>query len=94
MKKKIITLIKLIILAAIFYALLACNVFHIGEKLVPTTKDYIEMDIPTEDTDLEENYLEPNTTLPTQTGHFAANTTNNLKILCENINICNKIVFQ
>ncbi len=88
------TVIKFIIFVAIFYALLAFNVFHIGEKIVPTTKDYVEMNIPTEDVDLEENYLETNTISQGQTGHFAASTTKNLESLCESINICNKIVFQ
>ena len=86
------TVIKFIILVAIFYALLAFNVFHIGEKLVPTTKDYLEMNIPPQDKDLEENYLENEPMI--QTGHGAANNDNDLKSLCESINICNKIVFQ
>lgn len=35
-------IIKCILLTALFYLLLVFNVFHIGEKLLPTTKDYLE----------------------------------------------------
>jgi uncharacterized protein YxeA len=58
MKKTIIALIKLIILAAIFYALLAFNVFHIGEKLIPNTKDYVGTETTQDNQDLEQIYLE------------------------------------
>lgn len=93
MRKKIITLIKLIILAAIFYALLAFNVFHLGEKLVPSTKDYLEVNIPTEDTTLEERYLEMDIG-ETGTGHGAASIAGNIDDLCATANICDKIAFN
>jgi hypothetical protein len=58
MKKKSITIVKFIILVTIFYAILAFNVFHIGEKMVPSSKDYLTEDIPTEDSNIEENYFD------------------------------------
>ncbi|MEI6775107.1 MAG: hypothetical protein WCL18_10480 [bacterium] len=88
--------IKFIILVAIFYALLAFNVFHIREKLVPRTTDYLKINIPQSpqdsDQDLESTYLEANTNI--QTGHFAANDTTNLENLCNDIAICDKIQFN
>jgi len=94
MKSKIITLIKFIIVIAIFYAILASNVFHIGEKLVPSSKDYLKVNIPTENQDLEQTYLEENIPTTEQTGHFAANDINNLETLCNSITICDKIDFN
>lgn len=38
-------IIKFIITTLLFYLLLVFNVFHIGEKLLPTTKDYLENDV-------------------------------------------------
>lgn len=95
MKKKIVTLIKFIILVAIFYALLVFNIFNIGEKLVPTPKDYIKMDQPPQNEEIEQTYLEINTGTEIQTWHFAANTTTNLETLCmNNIVVCDKIHFN
>jgi len=37
-------IIKFIITTLLFYLLLVSNIFHIGEKLLPTTKDYLEND--------------------------------------------------
>lgn len=87
-------LIKFIILVIIFYALLAFNVFHIGEKLVPSTKDYLNTNIPQDNQDIENTYLTPNTAIQVQTGHWAAATTMNLDDLCNSINICDKIHFE
>lgn len=92
MRKRIIALIKLIIMTIVFYLLLAFNVFHLGEKLAPSTKDYLEMDITQEDEDTEELYLETGANM--QTGHFAADDTANLESLCESANICDKIQFN
>jgi len=94
MKKKIITFIKFIILAAIFYVLLVLNIFHLGEKLLPITKDYIEKNITGEDQDLEQTYLERDTTTQAQTGHFAANDTVDLGSLCTDTILCEKIYFN
>jgi len=92
---KLKTIIKFIILVAIFYAFLAFNVFHIGEKMVPNSKNYLTEDIPTEDMEIEDNYFET-TVIPSTTGHFAA-TENRydvmLKNLCKTVNICDKISF-
>ena len=41
---KLSRVVKFIIAVIVFYAVLASNVFHIGEKLVPDTKDYLESD--------------------------------------------------
>lgn len=82
------------IFVAIFYACLMLNIFHLGEKLVPSPKDYLEINIPTEDKDLEQQYLEIDTTTQTQTGHFAASTTNDLESICESTNLCDKITFK
>lgn len=38
-------IIKFIITTVLFYLLLVFNIFHIGEKLLPTTKDYLENDV-------------------------------------------------
>lgn len=62
MKKRLITLIKFIILVAIFYALLAFNVFHIGEKIAPSSKDYLKEATP-EDISMEDEFFD-NTALP------------------------------
>ena len=94
MKPKLLSLIKFILLVAIFYAFLMLNIFNIGERLVPSAKDYLETNIPTEDKDLEEQYLEIGTTTKIQTGHFAANTTNDLESICKDRNICDKITFK
>lgn len=94
MKPKLLSLIKFILLVAIFYAFLMLNIFNIGERLVPSAKDYLETNIPTEDKDLEEQYLEIDTTTKTQTGHFAASTTNDLESICESTNLCDKITFK
>lgn len=94
MKKKIIILIKFTVAAVVFYLLLAFNVFHLWEKLVPSTKNYLEVNIPTHDQDLEENYLEIDATTQEQTGHFAADIKATLESLCESIDICDKIDFN
>ena len=94
MKKKIIILIKFIAIAAIFYLLLAFNVFHLWEKLLPNTKDYVEINIPQDDKNLEQIYLEESGTIQPQTWHFAANSQTNLDNLCASVNICDKIQFN
>ncbi len=94
MKKRIIVLIKFIILVAIFYVLLAFNVFRIGEKLVPSTKDYLQINVPQENQNLEENYMNNDTATQASTGHFAAGNMANLESLCNNIAICDKIHFN
>lgn len=91
---KINQIIKFIIIAIIFYALLAFNVFHLGEKLVPSTKDYTNITTPTENQTIEDIYLETWSNTQTQTGHFAANDVANLESLCNNIWICDKINFK
>lgn len=58
MNQKIIIFIKFIIVTSIFYALLAFNVFHITENLLPSTIEYIETDIAENNQDLEQTYLE------------------------------------
>ncbi len=93
MKKKIIILIKFIILTTVFYLLLAFNIFHLGETLVPSSKDYLQENIPQEDQNLEQNYLNIDTTTKTVTGHFAASTAN-IEDLCASVNICDKITWN
>jgi len=94
MKARIITFIKFIILVAIFYALLAFNVFHLWEKLVPSTKDYLNTNVPTGSQDLEQNYMNSDIVPKAQTGHFAASNINDLASLCASISICDKIHFN
>jgi len=94
MKKKIIILIKFIIAVIVFYLLLAFNIFHLGERLVPSTKDFLEINVPQEDQNLEENYLNIDTTTQAQTGHFAASNKDILQALCDSIAICGKIHFN
>jgi len=94
MKKKIIILIKFIIAVIVFYLLLAFNIFHLGERLVPSTKDFLEINVPQEDQNLEENYLNIDTTTQAQTGHFAASNKDILQALCDRIAICGKIHFN
>ncbi len=92
-RKAIINFIKFILFVAIFYALLAFNVFHLWEKLVPSSKDYLETSI-SEDREIEETYFTE--TAEQTTGHFAAE--NNFEAmkdrLCEKIAICEKIHFK
>ncbi len=57
-RQRIIIIIKLLVLTIVFYALLALNVFHLGDILVPSSKDYLKTDISPESQDLEQNYLE------------------------------------
>lgn len=94
MKKKIIIFIKFTVAVIVFYLLLAFNVFHLWEKLVPSSKDYLETNIPQEGKDLEEIYLETGIIQTNQTGHFAASSENIYEYLCNNINICDKIHFN
>jgi hypothetical protein len=94
MKKKIITLIKFLIITIVFYLLLAFNVFHLWEKLVPSSKNYLETNIVEDNQDLEQIYLEGNNSLQVQTGHFAASNENIFENLCNSINICDKIHFN
>ncbi len=94
MKKKIITLIKFIAITTVFYLLLVFNVFHVWEKLLPNTKDYVEINTPQSNTDLEQSYLEESGNIQPQTWHFAANSQKNLDNLCASINICDKIQFN
>ncbi len=83
---------KFIIATIVFYLLLAFNVFHIGEKLVPTAKDYLESDEVHQD--LEQGYIETGIDTANGTGHFAGDSATNLANLCESIAICDKIDFQ
>ena len=92
MKKKIIIFLKLIIITILWYLFLSFNIFHIGEKLVPNSKNYLEDTGIQQEQDLESTYLETN--IPTQTGHFAAKDTANLAIICNDIAICDKITFK
>jgi len=94
MNRKFITIIKFAILVIIFYALLAFNVFHLWEKLIPSTKDYLETNTPQIDQNLEDTYSEGDVIPQVQTGHFAADTQANLDGLCESIGICDKIDFK
>ena len=87
-------LIKFIIFVAIFYVLLAYNVFHLWEKLVPNTKDYLDVNIPHKNQDLEQQYMNNDSRIKEQTGHFAAGNPNDLASLCDSIHICDKIVFN
>lgn len=79
---------------AICYALLAFNVFHVGEKLIPNTKEYIDMPTIQDDKDIEQRYLEEELTIQEETWHFAANTQRNIDNLCAKIDICEKITFN
>lgn len=94
MKKKIIGIIKFIIAVIVFYLLLAFNVFHLWENLVPSSKDYLQERTQQQDQDLEEKYLEIDTTTQAQTGHFAASNEDILQALCDSIAICGKIHFN
>lgn len=94
MNEKIIVTIKFIILTTIFYALLAFNVFQIWERIVPSSKDYLQGDIPQEDQNLEQNYLNRESTSQGSIGHWAASTAGNMDDLCASVNICNKINFN
>lgn len=98
MNKKLIQLIKFVILTAIFYTLLASNIFHIADFLAPNTIDYTQREIP-------ESHQETNTTdfetietgniiIQTETGHFAASDERDISILCDTIAICDKINFK
>ena len=62
MKKKFTTLITFIIAAIVFYLLLAFNVFHIGEKIAPSSKDYLK-EVTPEDIGIEDEFFD-NTALP------------------------------
>ncbi|MFA7298875.1 MAG: hypothetical protein WC010_04495 [Candidatus Absconditabacterales bacterium] len=94
MKVRIITLIKFIIFVAIFYALLAFNVFNIGERLLPTPTDYIEIDTPEDMQDLERISIEEDNNLQIETGHGVAGNGKMFENLCNRITICEKIYFN
>lgn len=86
MSHKRINTIKFILIVLIVYAILASNIFGIGQKLVPQNKDYVN---------------QPDITISTtgdtttQTGHFAAPTTQDqLDTLCTTVRICDTIDFQ
>jgi hypothetical protein len=64
---KINQIIKFIMATAICYALLAFNVFHVGEKLMPNTKEYIDMPTIQDDKDIEQHYLEEELTIQEET---------------------------
>ncbi len=94
MNNKIIILMKFIIITALFYALLAFNIFHLGDIVVPSSKNYLQVNIPQQDQDLEQNYL--NMDIPPQVNagiHWAAPTAN-IDNLCASMNICDKITFN
>jgi hypothetical protein len=60
---------------------------------MPSTKDYLQTNISTEDQDLEDSYLQ-DTNVNNQTGHFASNGTANIERLCNDNTICDKIIFS
>lgn len=90
---KINQIIKFIIAIGIFYALLAFNVFHIGDFFVPSTTDYVENSGVQEEQDIEKTYLETDAT-QIQTWHFAGDNAINLENLCNRIAIYDKIQFK
>ena len=94
MKDKRIQTIKFIILVGIFYAFLAFNIFNIGEKLVPSAKDYVNGDITQTNQNIEDIYLETGSTTQGQTGHFAASNETDRENLCNTVDMCNKIEFN
>lgn len=88
-----IPFIKFIILTAIFYALLAWNIFHIADFLVPSSKDYTQINRPEPDQENEDTYNK----IPisqNQTGHFAADNEPSINTICESLSICDKINFK
>jgi len=89
-----IALIKLIGIAAVFYLLLVFNIFHLWEKLAPKSKDYVEINVPQDNKDLEQTYLDESGNIQPQTWHFAASNGIDFESLCNNISICNKIQFN
>ena len=97
MKDKRIQTIKFIVLVGIFYALLAFNVFHIGETLIPSIKYYVNSDTSQANQNIEDIYLETgnnNITTQGQTGHFAANNEIDRENVCNVVDMCNKIEFN
>ncbi|MEI8009152.1 MAG: hypothetical protein WCI00_07445 [bacterium] len=98
MKDKRIQTIKFIILVGVFYAFLAFNIFNIGKKLVPSTKDYVNSNIPQTNQNIEDIYLETGgsgtTTTQGQTGHFAASNGTDRENVCNTLDMCNKIEFN
>lgn len=89
---KVKNVIKFIILVAIFYALLAFNVFQIGEKLSPKAKDYTQIPQSIIENDREEEtWVDINENI---TGHFATTPAMDKASLCNNTNICDKIAFD
>lgn len=85
-------IIKFIILVAIFYALLACNVFDIGEKIAPSSKDYTQIETLSGEEYQQNSLIEENNI--STTGHFATDTKYDLDTLCGSIEICEKIDFN
>ncbi len=88
-------IIKFIIFVAIFYMLLAFNVFHLGEKLAPNKKDYLEINIPTENEIVDEVYFNEEGIHTGETGHFAGVIDYEImrENTCKTVNICDKINF-
>lgn len=89
---KLRRILKFIIATIVFYAFLAFNVFHIGEFLVPTSKDYLESNEIYQDK--EQEYFETGSDTTNETSHFAWDIATNLMNLCESIAICDKIDFK
>lgn len=94
MKKKITMLLKFVIITILWYLLLQFNIFHIGDLLVPSSKDYVEITTPQNNTENETDNREETISSIEQTGHFAANNGTKLENLCNRIEICDKIDFK
>lgn len=91
---KIHQAIKFIIVTVIFYALLAFNVFHIGEKIAPKNKDYTQTELIREQEAEEDMAWEIDNETQQETGHFAWSDVTNLANLCKRMAICDKIQFK
>lgn len=77
----------------IVYAILASNLFGIGQKIAPSPKDYVNEPDSQSVTQLEKIYLQDDETY--EAWHFAPPTTQEqLDAVCDRIHICDTIGFE
>ena len=92
---------KFIVATAIFYAMLAFNVFHVGESIVPTPKDYLNAtsQAPTTISNTGEQYIQDAIQEIQHPIHGAATSSNMDKAkfdaVCKsNTTLCNEVNFE
>jgi len=86
--------VKFVLLTAVCYLLLAFNVFHIGEKLVPKSKNYLKEHIPSEDKEIEESFFDEISVQLQYHGSAETRYEHMTTTLCKRTKLCDKISLQ